>query len=311
MKMISGEMAVDTIIGFAKQMIQKLPQWDDDVYFYDNLVKHGDTSHLLAFVENDEIVDLAHQSILFGIPAISPYFISKHHQKIVNLIHEAYGDNVIIYGEWEHLSKMGLYQSTMSSTYRDGWEYHIGHRFSPLWTFNQEMSTALRDAIEEHYLKVDLDQHPVRYELLPMKEVYSKYLYNKDLMEYVMECSPGSFSHIAGFHYFGGMDNEPQAKALVAIANDVVIGCIKYCYYEAEKAYGLCYIDVAKSYRGRGIATNMIRELSKCIDGDAPLHLSNESEMGKKCRMHEHFKAYNWPCGLYVNGPDYRYVKIA
>ena len=311
MKIVSGEVVLDAIADFAEQMLKKIHPYNyEDRYIYENLVEVKDATCLLAFVEDDRVVDLAYQGTLLGLKAVSPYFASTRHQEIIDLIHQEFGDDVILYGC--HMTAVsGLVEGNMNSTYRDDWYYHIGSLYTPFWVFTEEKKDIIRDILEEKYLRIDLEKNPVRYELLPMREVYSKYVYNKEFMDYPMECQPGSFSHVMGFHYFGGIDNEPNAKMLVAVANNTVIGCIKYCYYERDKQYGVCYIDVAKSYRNKGIATNMIRALSEKIDGDYPLLLSNESEMGKKCRMHEHFKAYQWPCGLYANGPEYDYVRIA
>ena len=87
MKIVSGEVVLDAIADFAEQMLKKIHPYNyEDRYVYENLVEVQDATCLLAFVEDDRVVDLAYQGTLLGVKTVSPYFASTRHQEIIDLI---------------------------------------------------------------------------------------------------------------------------------------------------------------------------------------------------------------------------------
>lgn len=98
-----------------------------------------------------------------------------------------------------------------------------------------------------------------------------------------------------GFHYFSVADifetQAPGVKFLIAYLNDLPVGVIKFGVWPLSPDHqGLAFIDVNKALRQRGIATAMIRELNKHLDKNLPLHLTAESEEGKRAGISKVFE---------------------
>lgn len=77
----------------------------------------------------------------------------------------------------------------------------------------------------------------------------------------------------------------------------------KYGRYQEDKPYkhyGLNYIEVKKSYREYGISKMLIDEMAKILDNDMPLSLSQETTMGKRCKMAEKFKNAKFKTHIYA-----------
>lgn len=99
---------------------------------------------------------------------------------------------------------------------------------------------------------------------------------------------------MAGFQYLS-FDNmyqtERDIKFLVAHMGNTLVGVIHFgVWYPGSQ--DISFIDVAVPYRKKGIATKMIQELNKHLYPDMPLHVSQESEMGKACHISDMFKKY-------------------
>jgi hypothetical protein len=99
---------------------------------------------------------------------------------------------------------------------------------------------------------------------------------------------------IAGFNYlsFENMHHsERDIKFLVAHIGHTMVGVIHFgVWYPGSQE--ISFIDVAKPYRKMGVATKMIKELNNHLIPNVPLHLTQESEMGKACHISEIFKKH-------------------
>ena len=167
-----------------------------------------------------------------------------------------------------------------------------------IWTNNPERVTALRDWLEEKYLKSADDwRNHIEYKWIHAQK-FTDVLYDKELMDYPWKRDDyGHYAHI-GFHYMN-WDRDPEnAWYLLAVVGNTPIGCICIQKFEQYGYYGLSYIDVAFPYKNNGVAKKMIHKLTKFMPSDMPLLLSTESEEGKKCHMHECFKRETWPNAL-------------
>lgn len=314
MKVLNGSSVVSGIKKYAQRKMSEIAKYDygwisDSYYAYQSISESDNMDDMLAFMEGDDIVDLAYVSTLFGIPTIRPYFDCERHNEVIELIREMHHGEVLLYGDYSILSSQNLFQSNLRSRYNDKTTYNLNSSMLPLWVFSEDKTDMVRDAIEKKYFAVDVDANQITYQVMTANEVYD-YLYDKNNMCFLTWGEPCGFAHVAGFTYMETAMNNPTHRYLVAICDGIIVGCIKYGFYYDDH-YGLNYIDVAVPYRRKGIATSLIRELSLRIENDHPLFLSNESDMGKMCRIHEHFARYTWPCGVYAEGVDYKYQKIA
>ena len=99
---------------------------------------------------------------------------------------------------------------------------------------------------------------------------------------------------IAGFQYlrFDNLyETERDIKFLVAHMGKTLVGVIHFgVWYPGHQ--DISFIDVRLPYRKMGIATKMIQELNKHLYPNMPLHVSQESEMGKACHMSDMFKKH-------------------
>jgi len=104
-----------------------------------------------------------------------------------------------------------------------------------------------------------------------------------------------NFCVVAGFHY---LDTTPSKndKLLLALDNGNVVDCIKYGIYGDNKTepenLAICYIDVKKPFRNKGIATRLFEEFSNVVKEEnkeriypLPVYLTQESDLGKQCNM--------------------------
>ena len=84
-------------------------------------------------------------------------------------------------------------------------------------------------------------------------------------------------------------------NVLVAKDGDNIVGALKFGEYGKSDFcphMAVCYIDVKKPYRNKGIATSLFKEFGRIMEEahkkgkmDLPIFLTSESEMGEKCHM--------------------------
>ena len=301
----------------AKMASYKDNEWDysDNYGFFQRMLERDDYSNYIAFLLDNKVLDVATIDSCMGLTVVYMPYCSQQSilYAMLDALRATIGEDILIHSDSRGMEEYGLFLVNLKSSLSDEDEeltYSIYSDMLPLWVYTPDKVNVLRDAIEAKYLTVD-ENAEITFATMTGCEL-QKFLWDDDLMGAPYWRSWNGFSHIIGFHYTELQYGNDTTKYLVAIANgNRLIGCIKYAEYY-ENHYGLDYIDVARHYRRRGVATRLIEELSKTIGDKYPLVLSSESDMGKKCHIHNHFKKYDWPLGVFVeNRKTYKYDQIA
>lgn len=100
---------------------------------------------------------------------------------------------------------------------------------------------------------------------------------------------------IYGFRYFENIAG--YRKWLAATYKGKILGVI--CYRVHEEYVYISYIDIAEPYKRKGIATMLIKEFNRRLDGSLPLVLSGLSIEGKQARVDELFDRYITNCKVH------------
>lgn len=172
---------------------------------------------------------------------------------------------------------------------------------SELWASSEEIAASPRNWLESRFLNPsDNWQNKVQFIWLNRRE-FQDWIYDKALQDFPWQRDTYGHSAIIGFHYLNLEHTTERTRYLIAHVDNKPIGAICIGDYPDYGYYAVQYIDVAMPYRGNGVAKKLIHALAKTIPDDRPLVLSQESEMGKKCHVHECFKREIWPNELKTN----------
>ena len=179
----------------------------------------------------------------------------------------------------------------LNSTYSNDHSYNF-YNGCYLTEYNPNI---LAIAVERKYFP-DLyieDLNDVEIECLRKSELenYFKKFYGADYSgTWRNKYNQVSFS---GFTYLKPSEldySQKDIKFLTAVYKNNVIGVIKFGVRNEPTHQEVSYIDVSYKYRGKGVATKLINSLEKYLYDDLTLVFTDESEMGKLCKMNEKFK---------------------
>lgn len=287
------------VLGFFKNLMKRLDEWDDLYYSIHYFLEKENLDNLYVVLDGYKITDIVSYDYTYGIKTLYPYFLNgeKCHKSTIENIKNYFKRDVLISTEWVDTKKYGLIDCNLKSSFDENHVYHLRHyHYTVLVPENENM---LRDAIEQERFPT---LSKITFKVIDGKEVCN-YLYNEKTNDYPLWSDKYNKTVIAGFHYFQN-DFCEHHKLLIAECDNMPIGVIKFGRYYEETSnahYGLNYIDVNFAYRQKGIAKMLISEFAKIIPNDLPLVLSSESEMGKKCKMEEHFKNEKWNTELFTS----------
>lgn len=158
-----------------------------------------------------------------------------------------------------------------------------------LYSCDTEMANRLRTIIELTY-SPDLPQiTKVSYSLCSRRELQNLYL---DLV------IPGNLltrnsSRLVypGFWYFSPNSPDSDREYFCMWVDNILVGVIYYGMY--GEAFGVSYIDIHQKYRGRGLATQLIKAFGECMTSPTGiLELSSETELGARCHIVDKFHRY-------------------
>ena len=224
--------------------------------------------------------------------------IGTNEALVVPVLAAEYPDGFFVDGNGFYLAKTGLHASVCKASYDEHVIYPVIAN-AGIWTNKPEMTTVMRDWLENKYLKpVENWKDKIEYKWISINDFATEF-YDKDLIDWPFYRNNMGHSSFIGFHYMNWEYTSDHTWYLVAMVNHTPIGCICIQKFELYSYYGLSYIDVAFPYKNNGVAKKMIHELTKHIPDDLPLFLSMESEEGKKCHIHECFKREKWPKGIF------------
>lgn len=269
------------------------PAGEEDPYDYDferyeveGAGYHELKDHLMLAVENDEIIGYFHRGTLLNFDCFSfGRCLKGKAETCLSYLKEAFPDALIYhssyYDECKAQEALGYKHVNVESKYGG-------------WYSGQSPMTA--GDVNAYVQKVDEVVFPeltgeISYTVMSGREL-SRFI-QEGVIIHNGNC-PCWNHKFAGFQYLSFdclYETERDIKFLVAHMGHTLVGVIHFgVWYSGSQ--DISFIDVAIPYRKMGIATKMIQELNKHLYPDMPLHVSQESEMGKACHISEMFKKY-------------------
>lgn len=276
--------------GYVKKLYYRAVDCEStSCYTYEEILKERKANLYYVVMNSKQIVDIFHTEDIYGLLFIYPFFTERYSKKYTwDAIAEHFCGRKYVVSTSENAGKN--FKECNFTTSFDCESYYRFEGCDMQYVHKDMDENLLRDTFEAIRFPVyDVDK--VTFKTVKGKDV-DKYLYCKELHEIPMHRNGNGHYNIAGFHYLQP-DFYDHHTLFVAELEGVPIAAIKIGVY-GEDYYqhtGLNYIDVGVCYRQKGLATRLIQEFAK-LKFDYPLVLSDESEMGKKCRMEAHFKQY-------------------
>jgi hypothetical protein len=295
---------VNGLVDFAKEEIAKKGYYPSDecyqMLFY--IKRHPNKlQNIHVIVINGRITGFVFKETKFNTLMLTPSFVMTTTLKEKTLAFKDIKNyfkqpHVILMDKYFSNSndeKFGLTPcSTTIEADGEDYELNLNEREKDFFVSKEDWKNLLIDNFKAICLPApDLDK--LTFDFVKGDEVASNFNLNNDVHYPFMEWISDSYQPlIFGFHYTT-MDFASNQAALLAKIDGKVIGIIKIGKYYEGKYYehiGLNYVDVNFFFRNKGLLTRMVDELTKYINGSIPFVLSFESEMGKICRVHNHFK---------------------
>lgn len=291
---------------FVEELKYVVDEFEDNYYTIDYILKNKDKNvcdNYLIVLKNNKIIDIICNEQFFEIPTISLIcFYFKYDKKeffetLKNYFKETpfliEGNHINYYCIWDEnkdlsMEDLGFVCCNTKFSIDETFHLYMGSRYFYTLKGNEDL---LRDNFEKKYLPTNVDD--LTFEVVKEGELVNM-LYDKNNVILPSYITDGNHHVVLGFHYLSFQFSSDNATYLIAKNNEnKIIGVIKWGLYREgfkDTHYGLNFIDVICTFRGKGIASKLIKELTKHIDDSYPLVLSYESDMGKICQMHKHFK---------------------
>lgn len=280
-------------LGYIKKLARKAAQYEDYSYYtYDNILKNQElVEKYLVVLNGTQIVDILFTKDICGITFVYPFLTERYSKQYTEdaILKHYKGTRYVVSVDVSLSEKFK--ECNMTASYDNDCFYRFeGDLVQYVPADGDE--NLVRDAFEATRFP-EYEENKIVFKTYEGKDA-RQYLFSKEWDEYPIAGRGGGFGAIAGFHYMD-LNYEDNNSLFVAEINSMPIAAIKTgLYYEDQSKYthiGVNFIDVCKPYRQKGLATRIIKEFSK-KHRDFPLVLSHESDMGKLCRMKDHFKKY-------------------
>lgn len=288
-------------------------EWSTLGYTFSYLLEEDHLSKMYVYMEGDRVVDYIYYTEIKGQPVVSPYFCDNRKKKEeINDI-KAFWGSIIVEADYFDYETCGMMQCSLKCSFNEQMEYNTPGS-EAYYTNKAELVDFFVRLYEDIYFPEIKDLSEITFGWFSSKEVYEGGLITGDPLSPKQistwkDSYSGNSGLITGFHYFK-LDNifeygEDCAHYLLAYHKEknVILGVIKVGRYgnsEREKRQTINYIDVSMAYRRRGVAKAMIEKLDQFLDKSLPLVLTDESDLGKTCRMAEHFKNTKFSCEVYT-----------
>ena len=271
----------DKFFDFVRKEFEKETEY---YYAYEQILEDETcVNNYLCVLEQDTIIDIIYTSTIYGIYCLNPFFIKS--KNYISNLKELYSDKDVIFLLDEDEIPKDFFKCNIHSSVD---LEHTYSEFRKYYVLNSAKINILRDAIEKEWFPT-MDEVTVK--VVDSNDLFSYISNNYEDINCIWKNRVGC-TNVIGFHYLDLNDN--SGTFLFLETNNKPIACIKFGkfgdYFTNDVHYGLCFIDVSKPYRNRGLAKKIIRELKNVLPTDYPFVLSFESEMGQICQMHKHFK---------------------
>ena len=275
--------------GYVKKLYHRAIDSDDLSYYnYEKILKEKKAPLYQVVLNGSQIVDILHTEDVFGITFIYPFFTERYSKKYTwDAIASSFKNQKYIVSTSDYAPE-NFCECNFTTSF-DSKSHYKFEGCNMQYVHKDADKNLLRDAFVAHQLPA-YKADKVTFKAIAGKDV-ADYLYCKELHEYPMHENENNHYNIAGFHYLQP-DFCEHHTLFVAELEGVPIAAIKIGVYGKDyyQHTGLNYIDVGVCYRQKGLASRLIKEFAK-LQFEYPLVLSDESDMGKKCRMEAHFKA--------------------
>ena len=291
-------------------------EFEDNYYTLDYISKNKDknvSDNYLVVLKNNKIIDIICNEQFFEIPTISLIcFYFKYDKKEFFETLKNYFKETPFLIEGNHINYYCIWDENKDLSMEDLGFVHCNTKFSIDETFHLDMGSRyfytlkenidlLRDNFEKKYLPTNVDD--LTFEVVKEGELVNM-LYDKNNVILPNYITDGNHHVVLGFHYLS-FEFHSKATYLIAKNNEnKIVGVIKWGLYREgfkDAHYGLNFIDVISIFRKKGIASKLIEEFTKHIDNTYPLVLSYESDMGKICQMHKHFKNAKFKTNVFTD----------
>lgn len=278
------------------------PYYNDEYYALEWLLKESNLDGIYIYEEDGKVIDFISSQEICGQTVLYTYLLDE--EKAVKEVEEIskMWESIIVETNWSFNSIFkGWRECIFTSSVDPERRYSKPSNSSVYYTNDEKLVSYFIKIIENTFFpKLDSIDN------LTFKYVKN----NRDLIEIIKRspleehCVPTwinrSNNHsIIGFTYLH--PEYDNGMYLVALNDDVVAGVIKVGIYGEHRDIhqSICYIDVNSAYRNRGIAKRMIKELEKYLAKDLPIVMTDKSEMGRLCRMKEHFRNAGYSIPIY------------
>lgn len=261
----------------------------------------------LLVKDNGKIVDFINIYNNDGFDFIAPNFTSYDRQlEELHLLKYTYPNHILECSDYYlNPEQKEYYKCKFNSRVNRNYIY-ITEDDTNFYVTTEKKTNVLRDAFEENYFS-KLNLKNLKFINLKCNDLA------KFLKQYNIVGTPlwtnGKDVSIAGFHYLSledSMDNNSNnSNYLLCLNENSIVGVIKHGILNEENIKHQCmfYIDVNFAYRKQGISKILINQMNKHLEKDLPFVITNETEIGKKCKMKEHFKSI-------IEKPVYTYKEL-
>lgn len=248
----------------------------------------------LLIKDNGKIIDFINIYQDNGFDFIAPNFTSYDRQlEELHLLKYTYPNHILECSDYYlNPEQKEYYKCKFNSRINRNYVYLLEDE-SSFYVTSEKKTNALRDAFEEEYF-TNLNLNNLKFINIKCNEL-SRFLEDYDRFGIPMWTNGGEEA-ITGFHYLSLIDscneNSENCNYLLCLNGKKIAGVIKYGIFNEYdiRHQCMCYIDVNFAYRRRGISKILINQMNKYLEKNIPFVITNETEIGKKCKMHEHFK---------------------
>lgn len=285
MNIINGKNDIEKF----KIFLNKIKNYNN-IFDIDFLINLNNYEDFLLIEKNGIIIDFINVYTEDNITYLAPNFTNYSVQlEELHLLKYAYPNYVLECNEsFLNPEQKEYFKCKYDSRINKNYNYNINNGYN-YYVSTERKVHLIRDNFENQYFE-PLNLNNITFINISCSDI-NKILYEDSIFG-IPTWTDGENYSIAGFHYFTNTDNDKYGKYLLCMDNNNILGVIKHGVYEE---YGtihqcICYVDVNFAYRKNGISKILANQMNAHLIDGLPLVITDESEMGKKCHMHQIFK---------------------
>lgn len=277
---------------------------DECIFDIEKLLQNKNFDDFYTIKEGNRIIDFVNVYTQDGLSFVVPNFTNyKRQLEELELIKETFPNCILECDEcYLNPEQKEYFLCKFPSTINKNYEYLLKYDTN-FYVSDENDIFILRDNFEiNHFPTLDLSN--ITFANVTQKQL-GTFLKQYEIFG-IPAWSNGNSWSMAGFHYFTpNEEGDPRAQYLLCLNGKNVLGVIKHSVYDEYDITHqcICYIDVNFAYREKGISKLLMKQMNLHLIEGLPLAITDESEMGKKCKMHKNFRKY-------VNKKIYTYKQL-